>query len=247
MANRLIEGTLVDARTGGATGDLHVEAYDVRHGIRTRLGEATSDERGRFQLPVSERLLGRLNERGSSVFFIVRQGDEIVADTRKSARWDPSQDREMEIPVELGDVQLDKPMTTTYEVAGRVLTERGTPAAGLNVRVFDLRFRSEVQLGETTTDADGDYSVEYRIDQLGGKRLADLEVRVLRSGGDSDDELARSKVGYQVPRLHRIDIVVPFVRVDREQRTRSTPRRHRSAARRAGAGRSRPGERDVPR
>jgi hypothetical protein len=70
-------------------------------------------------------------------------------------------------------------------VSGQVRQPDNHPVAGVIVRVFDKEMRTEEQLGETTSDNNGHYHINYSSAQIrrSGKSNADLIVRALNRDG----------------------------------------------------------------
>jgi hypothetical protein len=70
-------------------------------------------------------------------------------------------------------------------VYGTVIDGQGKPAVGLTVRVFDKDRKYDDLLGETETDANGDFSTIYheRDFKESGENLPDLYVMVTDTGG----------------------------------------------------------------
>ncbi len=73
-----------------------------------------------------------------------------------------------------------KPRPNEWLVFGSVVDAKGSPAAGLSVRVFDKDRIYDDLLGETETDESGDFSVIYheRDFKEKGENLPDLYVMV---------------------------------------------------------------------
>ena len=219
MAEVLIQGVLRDEATGGPGAALHVEAWDDRHGTTRPLGRRSATSGALLSPSRSTRRCGTVSPRrarrctSSSASPIARG-----APTRRPGRVGQREPKEMVIAVDLRDGDGDD----GFEVRGRVVTDRGTPAPGLLVRAVDRRLRGEAPLGEAVTGPRGDYAIAWSLGQLGGKRLADLEVRAFgqdRTGGGrrrAGKELARSSTAYQAPRRHVVDLQVAFDAVDRD-------------------------------
>jgi hypothetical protein len=77
------------------------------------------------------------------------------------------------------------PRSYEWMVFGQVLDASGNPALGLTVRVFDRDRRFDDLLGETETDANGDFSVTYheRDFKEAGEKLPELYVLVSDARG----------------------------------------------------------------
>ncbi len=99
------------------------------------------------------------------------------------------------------------PTVRQYRVRGRVRHADGSPLAGSIVRAFDKDMRSEQALGETTTDAEGQYEIGYTGEQFARaeKKSADLIVRVLSAAGLP---LAESSVLFNAPVVATVDLTV---------------------------------------
>src|SRR3954454_24618052 len=67
-----------------------------------------------------------------------------------------------------------------HVVSGRVLLDQGLPAPGLQLRFYNKDFGGEVKISETTTDANGTYSLPS---SAAGKPVY-LEVRAVDSAGN---------------------------------------------------------------
>ena len=91
------------------------------------------------------------------------------------------------MPVRLGD-DIDD---AGYVVQGRVVTDRGSSAAGLRVIAYDKQLKGENELGQTDTGPSGEYVIAYQREQLGRKLFADLEVRVFHVAAQQSDAPAR--------------------------------------------------------
>ncbi len=78
-----------------------------------------------------------------------------------------------------------KPRPNEWLVFGTVTDAKGAPASGLTVRVFDKDRKYDDLLGETETDANGDFSVIYheRDFKESHENLPDLYVMVSDASG----------------------------------------------------------------
>jgi hypothetical protein len=81
----------------------------------------------------------------------------------------------------------NRPVPKSYEwiVSGQVLDAGGKPAEALTVRVFDRDRKSDDFLGETETDANGEFSVTFheRDFKEAGEQLPELYVNVIDAKG----------------------------------------------------------------
>ena len=91
-----------------------------------------------------------------------------------------------------------------FVVRGRVTGADGEPIAGATVLAVDMDLRSSEDLGQATTDSQGEYEIGYSADRFtrAEKESADLAVRALLG----DRRLAESKTLFNAPREVRIDL-----------------------------------------
>jgi hypothetical protein len=190
-----------------------VEAWDTGDLLEEAIGAAVTDAEGRFEIKVGDRTHARLVKAKAQVFFRVRRDEEEIADTREDIRWNPALPKDVAIPVGRPG---DDTEGESYQVSGRVVTERGSAASAVMVVAVDRNLRGETTLGETTTDTTGSYRIVYRRAELGGKELADLEVRVVAIRDDTQTAvMSRSKVTYQAPKDHVVDLEVSLGDLER--------------------------------
>lgn len=101
-----------------------------------------------------------------------------------------------------------------FIVFGQVLLSNQQPAKACIVRAFDREMRSEQFLGETVTDRQGSYRIQYTSDQFrrAEKEAADLVIRVYNK---IDKILSESDIYFNIPNETRIDILLsktaPFI------------------------------------
>lgn len=66
-----------------------------------------------------------------------------------------------------------------FVVHGTVRNQDGAPKPGLTVKAFDRNIGADdTLLGQATTDAEGNYSILYMLEQLSGKTAADMVISV---------------------------------------------------------------------
>jgi len=207
MADSSIHGALVDEASGAPAAGLRVEAWDTANLFPEAVAMAKSEPGGGFALAVPAAVLKRLAARDASIFFRVLRGEQVVTDTRGKVEWHPNDPIRVVVPVRLGDDIA----TSGFVVQGRVVTDRGSVATGLRVIAYDKHLKGETELGQTDTGPGGEYVIAYDRDQLGRKLFADLEVRAFRVAGNRRLHLlAASKVAYQAPARHVIDLQVAY-------------------------------------
>ncbi|MDN3514337.1 MAG: neuraminidase-like domain-containing protein [Candidatus Brocadia sp.] len=95
-----------------------------------------------------------------------------------------------------------------FVVQGQIRQADGSPLVSGLVRAFDKDMRSEEQLGETTTDREGRYEIQYTADQFrrAEKKTADLIVRVLNREGLP---LVSSQILFNAPPIAKMDLTIP--------------------------------------
>jgi hypothetical protein len=89
-------------------------------------------------------------------------------------------------------------------VIGQALHADGPPVAQARIEALHHNLRSEIPLGQTITDPQGMFRIDY--DAPNGIANIDLVVRVMDGGGDK--ELGRSEVVCRASRLQRLDVLV---------------------------------------
>jgi hypothetical protein len=102
------------------------------------------------------------------------------------------------------------PKPHEWVVFGRVIDAAGEPVARVRVRAFDRDRKYDDLLGDTTTDADGGFSIVYHERDVleAGEGLPELYVRVDDARGN---ELfsSRDSVRAQAGRAEYFEIVLP--------------------------------------
>lgn len=91
-----------------------------------------------------------------------------------------------------------------YTLDGYLVFDNGLPAAKITTRLYNIAFAGQdTLLGQTTTDAAGNYSIEYRRPAAGA---ANLQVRVLNTAGN---EVTLSTTTYNAAQQETLNLVVP--------------------------------------
>src|SRR5262249_4819689 len=95
-------------------------------------------------------------------------------------------------------------------VQGVVTDGNDHPLTDLVVRAFDRDMRSESLLGESVTDAQGRYRIEYVAASFAGteKKTADLFMRVFGPGGVQVYETGFDQIVFNASEFETIDIAV---------------------------------------
>ena len=98
------------------------------------------------------------------------------------------------------------PVGGMCEVSGRVRQQDSSPVQGVIVRAFDIDLRTELPLGETRTDAQGSYKIQYSVNKLArpGKTAADLVMRAFQPDGTL---LAESPLAFHAPSTSIVNLI----------------------------------------
>jgi hypothetical protein len=81
------------------------------------------------------------------------------------------------------DERIAESRRVADRVRGRVNDRLGRPVVGVRVVAVDCDLRREQELGEATTDPDGQYEISYGKAQSAERSTADLIVRVVDAKG----------------------------------------------------------------
>lgn len=108
---------------------------------------------------------------------------------------------------ELLKLTVDLPLEELFTVHGTVQSSEGFAVAGKTVRAYDKDLRTEEQLGECTTAADGMYAINYTAAAFtrAEKNRADLFIRVMDEQGV---QLQESNIVFNAPAKALIDVVL---------------------------------------
>ena len=92
----------------------------------------------------------------------------------------------------------------SYKLSGYLVFDHSLPAAGITTRLYNVTFGGkDASLGQTATDANGNYSISYTPPAAGG---ANLQVRVLDSTGA---EVTISTTKFNASKDETLNLVVP--------------------------------------
>ena len=185
-----------------STNSVRVEAWRRSGGHSTLMGSCLADEQGRFDFNVSAMLGG-----DDVVFFRVVVEGVIVSSSEgviELHEADPDRDITLIVPPDMTGIGSPPGGPS---VSGVVLQAAGGPMAGVTVRAFDEMLRHEVQLGQATTDAQGNYLILYAVSQLAhkGGRPADLLVRAYDA---QMKVVGQSPILFRAPEEAQINVVV---------------------------------------
>ena len=210
-----IAGRVVDRKTRQGVSGLRVEAWDKDLIINDLVGSAGTDAQGAFHIEFDQSHFKELFlDRQPDLFFKVFRGDVLITSTEDSVLWNVRAGEaaiviEVEIPV------VVKPKDTPFVVKGRVTLSDGSPFAGGLVRAFDKDLRSRQPLGDTHTDRNGAYHIEYSREQFtrAEKDGADLVVEVSRETKVGEEFLVGSNVLFNAPPVATVNLTVPLATI----------------------------------
>src|SRR5690606_9489276 len=96
-----------------------------------------------------------------------------------------------------------------YTVKGTVRFFDGFPAGGIIVSAFDRDLRSEQVLGQSQTNRQGNYQIQYSESQFGRaeQRNADLVVKALAMDGSL---LAASPILFNASLTAEVNLTIPL-------------------------------------
>ncbi|MGZ8842403.1 MAG: neuraminidase-like domain-containing protein, partial [Pyrinomonadaceae bacterium] len=159
------------------------------------LGESRTDNQGNYLIKyLSAPVKGAIN-------LIVQVFDEQGGVLATSDLISPAQ------PLQQVDLVLkgQEPNEKVLIVRGTVLDANGRLVAGATVRAFDRDLRSEEELGQTVTNAQGHYQINYSAAQFrrNEKGSADLRVAVFNQNGR---ELVSSEIHFNAEPEMTIDL-----------------------------------------
>jgi peptidoglycan hydrolase-like protein with peptidoglycan-binding domain len=96
------------------------------------------------------------------------------------------------------------PVPGRYRIQGSLVFDHGLPASAIATRLYDIGFAGQdTLLGETATDAGGNYSIAYAVPASGA---ANLQVRVVDPAGG---EITISATKFVAAATETLNLVVP--------------------------------------
>jgi hypothetical protein len=100
------------------------------------------------------------------------------------------------------------PPNSAYSISGVLVFDNGLPAGGITTRIYNIGFGGlEIKLGETTSDAQGNYSLTYYPNPAGVPVTSvNPQVRVVDSTGK---EVTVSKTKFNAQLQETLNLVVP--------------------------------------
>ena len=211
----LIAGHVVDRKTRQGAANLRVEAWDKDLILDDLIGSAHTDAQGNFCIEFAQSYFKELFlDRQPDLFFKVFLGEKLITSTEDFVLWS-LRAGETAIEIEVDLAMARKPNDTPLVVRGRVTLSNGSPFFGGIVRAFDKDLRNKQPLGNTRTDRNGGYQIEYSRKQFTRttKAKADLVVEVYRETATGEDLLVASNVLFNAPSVVSINLTVPLNKV----------------------------------
>ncbi|MEP6913861.1 MAG: peptidoglycan-binding protein, partial [bacterium] len=157
----VIQGQIRQTDEEPAVG-LIVRAFDKdAAGRETKLGESVSDQDGLYKITYPEAVFSKLSGGRNQLDMVLRvfdqthnmnQGWNVVHITKPVETLEPRV---------VSWLPWKMPATPTFSVSGNVLWFDNRPAANVTVRAFDRDLRNEEELGQTVTDKQGHYQINY--------------------------------------------------------------------------------------
>jgi hypothetical protein len=99
---------------------------------------------------------------------------------------------------------LPPPVSQAFVGKGYLVFDHGLPASGIVTRLYNVGFGgTDVKLGESKTDSQGNYSISYELPQ---GPSPNLQVRVLDSAGN---EITVSNTKFNAQQSETLNLVVP--------------------------------------
>ncbi|HFE37715.1 MAG TPA: carboxypeptidase regulatory-like domain-containing protein [Gammaproteobacteria bacterium] len=203
--NYSLYGKISD-RSGEPISGLSVRAFDQDpKSPNDPLGEATTSEEGRYLIRFEEKdfMVGGVESGGPDVFIRVYDGEELLgeSDVRRNAKNRII----IDLIVDYIEMTTNEPARS---VSGIITDANDDHLEGLIVRAFDRDLRSEQFLGESRTDENGGYSIQYYSKQFRKreKLAADLVIKVYKA---KNKAAAESAILFNAPFSANIDLTVP--------------------------------------
>lgn len=181
--------------------DVKVIVFDQDIAREDPLGEAVTDQDGRYQITYSESQFRRTEKEIGGPDLIVRvysaEGKVMAQSKRKR-----NADQEETVDLTVGSEE-------SFVVSGTVRRSDGRPAAGAIVRAYDQDLRKKQLLGKKVTDAAGHYSIDYTSRKFlrAEKGRAELYVALVDAKGK---KLVSSEVLFNAPSEASINLTLPL-------------------------------------
>jgi hypothetical protein len=179
-----------------------VRAFDWDSQGEELLGETITDAKGNYQITYTTEKFSRFETEGSGPDLIVRaynQQGEILASSPRKNNAQVQETVDLTIAISQEDI---------FIVQGTIRQADGSKFVGVTVLAFDRDLRREELLGQTQTDKEGFYQIQYSPLQFRKqeKGNADLVVKALNPNNLT---LATSPILFNAPPIAEIDLTIP--------------------------------------
>ncbi len=173
-----IVGSVIDEKTGRPIAGMRVEAWDKDHVLQKAVGQAVSDEAGRFIVEFGKEAL---QKRQPELYFKLYLENRLVATTEESVVWNVRRGARR-IVIRLPGTERAAAPPAKYAVEGEVRTPDGTVWVGAAIKAFHKHLKGEQPLGEGQTTTEGRYHITYALPET-VIRGPNLLVRAYDGGG----------------------------------------------------------------
>lgn len=198
-SNFIVKGRVFDTEDGKAVADVMVRAFDWYKEVYTFLGEASTDQKGLYQIEFLETAFKNIASDRKNPNLIVRIYDQKNKQIGQSKQVDQAE-RITELNVEVN--------TSPFRVYGFVFDSTGKPVQNANVKAFDRDLRWEELLGVIQTVESGFFEIKYSPKQFqrSEKGLADL---IVRAYDEQNNELISSGIIFNAAPETEVNLSLP--------------------------------------
>ncbi|MCW3071977.1 MAG: hypothetical protein JWO44_1867 [Bacteroidetes bacterium] len=183
---------------------LRIEAWDKDMLLDDFVGEATSEKNGSFNITFTQKRFKELFfDNKPDLYFKIYSGNDLIHNTEKSVFWNIENDQdELEILIDInagaGNTGSGKGSIT---FSGLVKHINGNAIAKMKVRLNERLLRGKNNLKETTTAADGSYSITMET-------LSSNTACIIEAVDDKGKTLVSSDVIFKPEENVKQDLVV---------------------------------------
>ncbi|MEM9458241.1 MAG: neuraminidase-like domain-containing protein [Myxococcota bacterium] len=154
------EGTVIDSISGAGLAGVRVELWDVEQMAANALGEATTDQDGRFSMSVDEAVIdGILGFVPAGFYFRVFDGEVEIANTDNEVTW------LLTHSIDSAKIVVERPLAIVVD--GMVADATGGPIANADVQVHGRRTEAagvvDTLLAQTPSNADGRFRLRHTV------------------------------------------------------------------------------------
>ncbi len=202
--NYVVAGTIANAKSHAGLANIVVRAFDADGAIRTPLGQAHTDAKGRYRIEFHPSVFQNTPaERGGPDLIIEVFNNVGDVSLGKSAKHNNcQQETTIDLTVTIPDLN----------VFGNVIDSSKQLQKNIIVTAWDRDLRKRQFLGSAITDEQGNYSINYSIDHFA---VADVVGRdkpwlIIEAQRKAKGEIVHSVsiTPDQVERFQRVDLIV---------------------------------------